>query len=49
MGQLLLVDDDPDMILAQINQVFGTSQHRIEVARTGDRPGAWRYIADPDR
>ena len=35
MGQLLLVDDDPDLILAQINQVFGDSQHRIDVARTG--------------
>ena len=35
MGQLLLVDDDPDQILAQINHFFGTSQHSIDVARTG--------------
>src|SRR3954464_5510310 len=35
MGRLLLVDDDPDLILAQVNQVFGPSQHRIDVARTG--------------
>src|SRR5260370_36927430 len=35
MGQLLLVDDDPDLILAQIHRVFGASQHRIDVARTG--------------
>jgi DNA-binding NtrC family response regulator len=35
MSQLLLVDDDPDLILAQINQVFGESHHRIDVARTG--------------
>ena len=35
MGRLLLVDDDPDLILAQINQVFGGLQHRIDVARTG--------------
>src|SRR4051794_24557464 len=35
MGRLLLVDDDPDLILAQINQVFGASQHGIDVARTG--------------
>src|SRR4051812_43347012 len=35
MGRLLLVDDDPDLVLAQVNQVFGGSQHRIEVARTG--------------
>ena len=35
MGRLLLVDDDPDLILAQIHQVFGASQLRIDVARTG--------------
>src|SRR5260221_5031464 len=35
MSEVLLVDDDPDLILAQINQVFGASQHRIDVARTG--------------
>src|SRR4051812_5390460 len=35
MGRLLLVDDDPDLILAQINQVFGASGHGIDVARTG--------------
>ena len=35
MGQLLLVDDDPDLILAQINQVFGAAHHTIVVARTG--------------
>jgi two-component system, NtrC family, response regulator AtoC len=35
MGRLLLVDDDPDLILAQINQVIGASLHRIDVARTG--------------
>ncbi len=36
MGRLLLVDDDPDLILAQIHSVFSGSQHRIEVARTGE-------------
>ena len=36
MGRLLLVDDDPDLILAQINHVFGAAQHRIDVARTGE-------------
>ncbi|HEV3026111.1 MAG TPA: response regulator, partial [Planctomycetota bacterium] len=35
MGQLLLVDDNPDLILAQLNEAFGASQHRIDVARTG--------------
>src|SRR4051794_38766675 len=35
MGRVLLVDDDPDLVLAQVNQVFGGSQHRIDVARTG--------------
>ena len=36
MGQLLLVDDEPDLILAQVDHVFGASQHRIDVARTGE-------------
>jgi DNA-binding NtrC family response regulator len=35
MGQLLLVDDEPDLILAQVDHVFGASPHRIDVARTG--------------
>jgi DNA-binding NtrC family response regulator len=36
MGQLLLVDDNPDLILAQMNHVFAASHHVIEVARTGE-------------
>jgi two-component system nitrogen regulation response regulator GlnG len=36
MGHLLLVDDNPDLILAQMNHVFGAAHHRIEVARTGE-------------
>jgi DNA-binding NtrC family response regulator len=36
MGQLLLVDDNPDLILAQMNHVFAASHHGIEVARTGE-------------
>ena len=36
MGRLLLVDDDPDLILAQIQIFFGASQHKIDVARTGE-------------
>ncbi len=36
MGRLLLVDDNPDLILAQIDHVFGGSQSRIDVARTGE-------------
>jgi DNA-binding NtrC family response regulator len=35
MGQLLLVDDNPDLILAQMNHVFGASNHGIDVVRTG--------------
>jgi DNA-binding NtrC family response regulator len=35
MGRLLLVDDNPDLILAQITHVFGASLHSIDVARTG--------------
>jgi DNA-binding NtrC family response regulator len=36
MGQLLLVDDSPDLILAQIHHVFGPAQHGIDVTRTGE-------------
>jgi DNA-binding NtrC family response regulator len=36
MGQLLLVDDNPDLILAQMNHVFGASNHGIDVVRTGE-------------
>ncbi len=36
MGQLLLVDDEPDLILAQMHHVFGAAEHRIDVARTGE-------------
>src|SRR3954453_2796028 len=36
MSRLLLVDDDPDLILAQMQSVFGASQHKIDVARTGE-------------
>jgi two-component system nitrogen regulation response regulator GlnG len=36
MGQLLLVDDDPDLILAQLHHVFGAAQHGIAVTRTGE-------------
>jgi DNA-binding NtrC family response regulator len=36
VGQLLLVDDNPDLILAQMNHVFGASNHGIDVARTGE-------------
>jgi two-component system nitrogen regulation response regulator GlnG len=36
MGRLLLVDDNPDLILAQIHHVLGASEHRIDVARTGE-------------
>jgi DNA-binding NtrC family response regulator len=36
MGRLLLVDDNPDLILAQMTHVFGASLHNIDVARTGE-------------
>jgi DNA-binding NtrC family response regulator len=36
MGHLLLVDDNPDLILAQMTHVFGASHHTIDVARTGE-------------
>jgi DNA-binding NtrC family response regulator len=36
MTRLLLVDDDPGLILEQVNHVFGASGCEIEVARTGE-------------
>jgi DNA-binding NtrC family response regulator len=36
MAQLLIVDDNPDLILAQIHHVFGTALHQIDLARTGE-------------
>ena len=36
MTRLLLVDDDPGLILEQVNHVFGGSGCEIEVARTGE-------------
>jgi DNA-binding NtrC family response regulator len=48
MGHLLLVDDNPDLILAQMNHVFGASHHTIDVARTGEE-GVRRVTANaPD-
>ena len=36
MGRLLLVDDDPVMILDQVTHALGPQGIRIEVARTGE-------------
>jgi DNA-binding NtrC family response regulator len=36
MGRLLLVDDNPGLILAQMNHVFGASNHVIDVACSGE-------------
>jgi two-component system nitrogen regulation response regulator GlnG len=35
MGRLLLVDDEPELILTQINRAFSASQLSVDVARTG--------------
>jgi two-component system nitrogen regulation response regulator GlnG len=35
MARLLLIDDDPVLILDQVNHVFGAAGHEVEVARTG--------------
>src|SRR4051812_46001071 len=36
MARLLLVDDDPDLILKQVHHVFGTAGHEVDSARTGE-------------
>jgi two-component system nitrogen regulation response regulator GlnG len=46
MTQLLLVDDDPILILDQIRHVFGPQGIRIEVARSGQE-GLQRAAAEP--
>lgn len=35
MPQLLLIDDDPDLIVEQVRQAFPAPAHRLEVAATG--------------
>ena len=36
MARLLLVDDNPNLILKQIHGVFDSAGHEIDTARTGD-------------
>jgi two-component system nitrogen regulation response regulator GlnG len=35
MARLLLIDDNPVLILDQVNHAFGAAGHEVEVARTG--------------
>jgi two-component system nitrogen regulation response regulator GlnG len=35
MGRLLLIDDDPALIVEQVRQAFPRPEHRVEVAGTG--------------
>jgi two-component system nitrogen regulation response regulator GlnG len=35
MARVLLIDDDPDLIVEQVRQAFPAPQHRVEVAGTG--------------
>jgi two-component system nitrogen regulation response regulator GlnG len=35
MARLLLIDDDPDLVLEQVRQAFPAPQHRVQVAGTG--------------
>jgi two-component system nitrogen regulation response regulator GlnG len=46
MPQLLLIDDDPDLIVEQVRQAFPRPQHRVEVAGTGGA-GLDRVRAEP--
>jgi CheY-like chemotaxis protein len=46
MAHLLLIDDDPALIQAQVEQAFPAPKHRVEVARTG-ADGLKRVTASP--
>src|SRR5262245_52653048 len=46
MANLLLIDDDPAIIPAQLRQAFPAPAHRVEVAATGAE-GLERLTADP--
>ncbi len=36
MARLLLVDDNPNLILKQVDRVFGAAGHEVDAARTGE-------------
>jgi nitrogen regulation protein NR(I) len=36
VARLLLVDDDPDLILKQVHRVFDAAGHEVDAARTGE-------------
>jgi two-component system nitrogen regulation response regulator GlnG len=48
MSHLLLIDDDPESVVAQVRQAFPAPDHRVEVARTGAAGVARVRAAAPD-
>jgi two-component system nitrogen regulation response regulator GlnG len=48
MSDLLLIDDDPGQLVAQVRQAFPNPGHRIAVARTGAEGVACVRAAPPD-
>jgi ActR/RegA family two-component response regulator len=48
MGDLLLIDDDPGQLAAQVRRAFPPPGHRIEVARTGAQGVARVRTAPPE-
>ena len=48
MSELLLIDDDPGQLVAQVRQAFPAPGHRIAVARTGAEGVARVRAAPPD-
>jgi DNA-binding NtrC family response regulator len=46
MANLLLIDDDPDLLLDQVGHVFPAPAHRVEIALTGEE-GLERVAALP--
>ena len=48
MAHLLLIDDDPVLMLGQVRQAFPAPRHRVEVATTGAEGLEWIDAQPPD-
>ena len=48
MAHLLLIDDDPVLMLGQVRQAFPAPRHRVEVATTGAEGLEWINAQPPD-
>jgi len=48
MAHLLLIDDDPVLMLGQVRQAYPAPRHRVEVATTGAEGLEWIDAQPPD-